>query len=709
MKKVNQKYRAPDVRADQTQDQSHDNSGMPRFEQNENSLPAGWRKVRLRDVSESIQYGYTESSSTKKVGPKFLRITDIQDNHVEWENVPFCKIDKELTGKYLLKNGDLVFARTGATVGKSFLIKGKVPEAVFASYLIRVRVNKEADMNYISHFFNSAKYWSQITEGQVGIGQPNVNGTKLSQLELPLPPSDVQYQIVSKIDELFSELDKGTEQLKTAQQQLKVYRQAVLKYAFEGRLTNEDVNDGELPKGWRKEQLNKACLKIQDGSHFSPQVQYNEPAKGRFKYITAKNIRNNFMDLSKLFYADKEFHESIFKRCNPEFGDVLLTKDGVNTGEVTLNTLHEPFSLLSSVCVFKTDKTKLHSEFLKYYIQSPFGQKLIINSMTGTAIKRIILRKIRVAEIGLPGIKEQQLITQEIESRLSVCDKLEETINNSLSQAEALRQSILKKAFEGKLVSQIEVENIRSFKPSMREEQIQEMAAEPKVEYDKKSQPDQVQFPKVIEGIKATDLHAGILAMVIEAHETSSQHHMKLSHVKGEKIAHLVEAHIGIDLGRVPKKDAAGPDDFSHLKKIEHRASKANWFAIKKLAIGHTYVSKPGMPKAIAKVKGSVSTDDLFKIENLIKTFLPFELEHAEVIATLYAGWNNLLLEGKKPTDEDIVCESRESWSKRKLTIERESFFKALKWMKEHGYIPLGLGKPVLTANIRTKGKARIK
>jgi type I restriction enzyme S subunit len=169
-------------------------------------------------------------------------------------------------------------------------------------------------------------------------------------------------------------------------------------------------------------------------------------------YITAKNIRNNYMAFRKLIYVDKEFHDSIYSRCNPEFGDVLLTKDGVNTGEVTLNTLHEPFSLFSSVCIFKPEKEKLNNAYLKYFIQSPFGNQAILDSMTGTAIKRIVLRKIKDAKIILPPLPVQQAIVEILESKLTVCDKLEETISHSLKQTETLRQSILKKAFEGKLV-----------------------------------------------------------------------------------------------------------------------------------------------------------------------------------------------------------------------------------------------------------------
>ena len=281
---------------------------------------------------------------------------------------------------------------------------------------------------------------------------PSLAKSDLQKIELPIPPLPEQLTIVSKIEELFSELDNGIAQLKTAQQQLKIYRQSLLKWAFEGKLTNKNVKDGELPKGWKWVRMGDVCEKIQDGSHFSPQVQYDEPGENRFKYITAKNIRNNYMDFRKVIYVDKEYHDSIYGRCNPEFGDVLLTKDGINTGEVTLNTLYEPFSLLSSVCLFKTKKKDLISSYLKYFIQSPFGNKAILDSMTGTAIKRIVLRKIKDAKIILPPLSEQQLIVDELESKLTVCDKIKETITQSLQQAETLRQSILKKAFEGKLI-----------------------------------------------------------------------------------------------------------------------------------------------------------------------------------------------------------------------------------------------------------------
>src|SRR5207248_6853799 len=174
-------------------------------------------------VSDSIQYGHTASAVAKPTGPKFLRITDIQNGAVDWDSVPSCDITREDVPKYRLANGDLVFARTGATTGKSFLI-GECPDAVFASYLIRVRASKDIDPRYLAFFFQSPDYWRQIEQGKRGIGQPNVNGKTLGQIEVPLLPLKEQELIVAEIEKQFTRLDAGVASLKRVQVALKRYR-----------------------------------------------------------------------------------------------------------------------------------------------------------------------------------------------------------------------------------------------------------------------------------------------------------------------------------------------------------------------------------------------------------------------------------------------------------------------------------------------------
>jgi type I restriction enzyme S subunit len=509
------------------------------------------------------------------------------------------------------------------------------------------------------------------------VGLRRVPKQFLENYILPLPPLPDQHAIVSKIEELLSELDKGKQQLELAQQQLKVYRQAVLKWAFEGKLTGGQ-------EGWTQTRLGDLANAIDpQPSHRTPPI-----VQGGIPFVSIKDFdsESDKIDFTKARLVSNNVLKEHLDRYRLKQGDFVIGKIGT-IGKPVRIVLPQNYALSANIVLIQP--RKIDATFLYYFFQSSIIEKAFLAGTRATTQAAFGIQKVRELEIQLPPAKEQQLIVQEIESRLSVCDKVEETITQSLAQAETLRQSILKKAFEGKLVTEIESENIQALSRPMA---VLPTAAEALTKYTRAATE---QFPKVIDGIKDTDLHAGILAMVIDAHEKSPEHHLKLSHVKGEKIAHLVEAHIGIDLGRNPRKDAAGPDDYPHLKKVESRASKAGWFAVKKLRIGQTYVSKSGMPKIIDRIKKVLSTEDINKVEELIQTFLPFELEHAEVIATLYAGWNNLLLEGKKPTEEDIVFESRENWSKRKLGIERKDFFKALNWMKERGYVPSGLGKKV--------------
>jgi len=198
-------------------------------------LPDSWTWATVEDLSKNIQYGYTESANAEPVGPKFLRITDIQGGKVNWDAVPYCECSDDELGKYLLESGDIVFARTGATTGKSFLITNP-PEAVFASYLIRLRLQEAINKKYFSYFLDSPDYWSQIMQVRKGSAQPGVNAAILAKLKVPVAPLPEQERSLAKIEELFTQLESGTSALERVQAALRRYRASVLKAACEGKL-----------------------------------------------------------------------------------------------------------------------------------------------------------------------------------------------------------------------------------------------------------------------------------------------------------------------------------------------------------------------------------------------------------------------------------------------------------------------------------------
>lgn len=202
-----------------------------------------WRTKKLKDISSDVSYGFTASSIPMPNGPRMLRITDIQNNQVDWSSVPYCEIEDSKKNQYILKDGDLVFARTGATVGKSFLIWGDIPEAVFASYLIRVRCDESNSIEYLSLFFQSNEYWSQIMEFSAGVAQPSVNGSKLKELIIPLPNVQEQHEIVRRVDSLFDLADRLETRAKTARARVDTLTPSTLAKAFRGELVPQDPND----------------------------------------------------------------------------------------------------------------------------------------------------------------------------------------------------------------------------------------------------------------------------------------------------------------------------------------------------------------------------------------------------------------------------------------------------------------------------------
>ena len=165
-------------------------------------LPVGWEWVRVGQVAGRVQYGVTASADHTQGAPKFVRITDIQNDQVNWDTVPGMQGVTQDFSDHYLESGDLLIARTGGTIGKSFLVSSVPVNAVFASYLIRISPAPSTNPSYLKIFASSGHYWQQLYAKSMGTGQPNVNGTALSELTLPLPPLAEQSRIVTRVTAL---------------------------------------------------------------------------------------------------------------------------------------------------------------------------------------------------------------------------------------------------------------------------------------------------------------------------------------------------------------------------------------------------------------------------------------------------------------------------------------------------------------------------
>ena len=210
-------------------------------------IPKGWEWERWGNISQSIQYGYN-APALEHGAIKMVRISDIQENCVLWDNVPYCQIEENDIDTYLLKVNDILFARTGGTVGKSFLVE-EVPErAIYAGYLIRTRYSSLLNPRYMKLFMESQLYWEQLKNGTIATAQPNCNGKTLAKMLLPIPPTKEQVRIVGKLTQLSSFLNNYTlcqERLNLLNEEIKEQlKKSILQEAIQGKLVPQIAEEG---------------------------------------------------------------------------------------------------------------------------------------------------------------------------------------------------------------------------------------------------------------------------------------------------------------------------------------------------------------------------------------------------------------------------------------------------------------------------------
>ena len=202
-------------------------------------IPESWKWERWGNISQSIQYGYN-APALKSGDIRMVRISDIQNGKVLWESVPYCNIQESEIESYLLLEDDILFARTGGTVGKSFIVTETPYPAIFAGYLIRTRYSKLLYAKYMKFFMESELYWSQLREGTVATAQPNCNGKTLGKMLLPIPPYLEQTRIVRKIEQITTVLNKyqeASEKLNSLDSCLNEdLKKSILQYAIQGKL-----------------------------------------------------------------------------------------------------------------------------------------------------------------------------------------------------------------------------------------------------------------------------------------------------------------------------------------------------------------------------------------------------------------------------------------------------------------------------------------
>jgi type I restriction enzyme S subunit len=206
---------------------------------------------KLGEISTAVNYGYTASATIKKIGPKFLRITDIQNDFIDWNSVPYCNISAKDLHKNKLAIGDIVIARTGNSTGSNAIVKKQV-DAVFASYLIRFNINPNvADPFYVVYVLKSKYYFDFVSAIRGGSAQPGANAKQFSSFKIPILPIEEQHRIADILSSLDDKIELNLEMNKTLEEMaMAIYKEWFVDFGpfRDGEFVDSEL--GPIPKGW---------------------------------------------------------------------------------------------------------------------------------------------------------------------------------------------------------------------------------------------------------------------------------------------------------------------------------------------------------------------------------------------------------------------------------------------------------------------------
>ena len=432
-------------------------------------IPQGWEWERWGNIALSIQYGYN-APALERGDIKMVRISDIHDNVVRWENVPFCNIEACDIDAYLLKENDILFARTGGTVGKSFLVQSVPEPAIYAGYLIRTRYSQELCPQYLKVFMESQLYWEQLKSGTIATAQPNCNGKTLGRMLLPIPPKAEQSRLVQKLTSLtpmFQRYAKAQQDLDNLNESIDdKLKKSILQEAIQGKLVPQIAEEGTagellehikqeklhlVKKGKLKksalvdsviyksddnkyyEQVGKKCLDITAQIHFEIPENW---VWTRLFYIaniyTGNSIsetekKSKFADVVGRYYIgtkDVDFNNRVIydngiaipKQYEPDFrlapnNSILMCIEGGSAGR-KIAILNQDVCFGNKLCCFSPFVGI--GKYMYYYLQSPSFFELFNLNKTGI-IGGVSIAKVKEILIPLPPIKEQQRIVAQIE------------------------------------------------------------------------------------------------------------------------------------------------------------------------------------------------------------------------------------------------------------------------------------------------------
>jgi len=410
-------------------------------------LPDGWQLRRLGELVERPQYGLTASATGEPRGPRFLRITDIQESGVAWRTVPYCECDADSGGRLRLRPGDVVIARIGATTGKAYLIRDEV-DAVFASYLIRLRATDRLVPEFLAFFTNSAPYWRQIDSVKGGRLKQGINIPLLQSLEIPLPPLPEQ-RAIAEVLRTVQRAKEATEKVIAATRQLKA---SLMKHLFTygpvpvdqvDQVTLKEMKIGAAPTHWETVRLGEKATIGNGSTRKRTDPRYWEG--GLTPWLTSGKIHEGVIR-----HADEYVTEVARDECHlpliPRGSLVVaITGQGKTLGNSAKLELDACVSQhLAYVSIREAD---LSPDFTLAFLRSRYDWLQAISRAGGSTKGALTCGLLKSLEIPKPPISEQR----QIATHLSAVDAKLAAEESRRAALEVLFKSLLHHLMTGRL------------------------------------------------------------------------------------------------------------------------------------------------------------------------------------------------------------------------------------------------------------------
>lgn len=403
-------------------------------------IPNDWKVRKLGEIVVGKgEYGIGASATEYIEGkPRYLRITDIGDScRLLFNDIK--GLDDDEYDKYILKEGDIVFARTGNTTGKAYVYNKEHGELVYAGFLIKYSIdNNMAKHNFIKYVIQSKRYWDWVNIMSTRSGQPGINSNEYSSFIVQLPTIKEQEKIASILSTVDEQIDNVDELIQKNKELKKGLMQQLLTKGI-GHTKFNKTEIGDIPEEWEVVSLSE-ITDVRDGTHDSP--KYLEAG---IPFITSKNLKENKIDFSDVNFISEEDHIRFSQRSNVENGDILFGMIGTIGNPVIVNKEFE-FSI-KNVALIKFNKSSINNKYILNLLKSTIIENQFLKLSNGGVQKFIALSMIRELKIPVPKVEEQERIA----SILSELDKKIEEYENKKQKLEELKKGLMQELLTGKI------------------------------------------------------------------------------------------------------------------------------------------------------------------------------------------------------------------------------------------------------------------